>query len=119
MPPSAAVLVASVRPLNFHGGVRRRDLTTPDAKAVVSGGDNLIHLVGIVRGFGLPCVVAINRFGDDTTEELAAVKQIAMEAGATAAAIIANARTDFRIPKFCKIRIPSTPAYRTVPLQFC
>ena len=83
--PSAAVLVASARALKWHGGVRRRDLGTPDAAAVVAGGDNLVHHIGIVTGFGLPCVVAINRFGTDSDEELAAVKKIAMDAGATSA----------------------------------
>ena len=85
MPPSAAVLVASARALKWHGGTRRRDLGNPDAGAVVAGGANLTHHVGIVKGFGLPCVVAINRFATDSAEELAAVKQIAMDAGATAA----------------------------------
>ena len=46
---------------------------------------NLAHHVGIVKGFGLPCVVAINRFGTDSPEELEAVRAIAMEAGADAA----------------------------------
>ena len=78
--PSAAVLVASARALKWHGGVRRRDLGTPDTAALISGGDNLTHHVGIVKGFGLPCVVAINRFGADSNEELAAVKQIALDA---------------------------------------
>ncbi|MCH7487748.1 MAG: formate--tetrahydrofolate ligase, partial [Proteobacteria bacterium] len=58
--------------LKWHGGVRRRDLGDPNTAAVISGGDNLTHHVGIVKGFGLPCVVAINRFGADTDEELAA-----------------------------------------------
>jgi len=83
--PSAAVLVASARALKWHGGVRRRDLANPNTAALISGGDNLTHHVGIVKGFGLPCVVAINRFGDDSDEELAAVKQIALDAGADAA----------------------------------
>ncbi|MDA0264959.1 MAG: formate--tetrahydrofolate ligase [Chloroflexi bacterium] len=83
--PAAAVLVASARALKWHGGTRRRDLANPDPQAVVTGGDNLIHHIGIVKGFGLPCVVAINRFGDDSAEELAAVKKIAMDAGATSA----------------------------------
>jgi formyltetrahydrofolate synthetase len=52
---------------------------------VVAGGDNLVHHIGIVKGFGLPCVVAINRFDTDSGEELAAVKKIAMDAGATSA----------------------------------
>ena len=83
--PSAAVLVASARALKWHGGTRRRDLGNPDPGAVLTGGDNLAHHIGIVTGFGLPCVVAINRFGTDSPDELAAVKQIAMNAGATAA----------------------------------
>ena len=85
LPPSAAVLVASARALKWHGGMRRRDLGNPDPEAVVTGGDNLVHHIGIVRGFNLPCVVAINRFGTDSPEELAAVNKIAMDAGATSA----------------------------------
>ena len=84
-PPSAAVLVASARALKWHGGTRRRELDQPNVDAVMAGGPNLVHHVGIVKSFGLPVVVAINRFGSDSTEELAAVKKIAQEAGATAA----------------------------------
>ena len=83
--PSAAVLVASVRALKWHGGARRRDLDQPNVDSVFAGGPNLAHHVGIVKGFGLPCVVAINRFGSDSPEELDAVRQIALAAGATAA----------------------------------
>ena len=84
-PPSAAVLVASARALKWHGGARRKDLDQPNVESVLAGGPNLTHHVGIVKGFGLPVVVAINRFASDTPEELAAVKQIAQEAGADAA----------------------------------
>ena len=83
--PNAAVLVASVRALKWHGGANRRDLATPNPEAVTAGGPNLVHHIGIVKGFGLPCVVAINRFGTDSPEELEAVRAIAMEAGADAA----------------------------------
>ena len=83
--PSAAVLVASARALKWHGGARRRDLDQPNVESVFAGGPNLAHHVGIVKGFGLPVVVAINRFGADTAEELDAVRQIAMNAGATSA----------------------------------
>ena len=83
--PSCAVLVASARALKWHGGIRRRDLGNPDPDAVIAGADNLIHHIGIVRSFGLPCVVAINRFGTDGPEELAAVKKIAIDAGAISA----------------------------------
>jgi len=83
--PSAVVLVASVRALKWHGGVGRRALERPDVTAVSDGGANLAHHVEIVRSFGLPVVVALNRFGTDTAEELAAAKQIALDAGVNAA----------------------------------
>ena len=80
--PRAAVLVASARALKWHGGAGRRNLNRPNEGSVIAGGPNLAHHVGIVTGFGLPCVVAVNRFGSDSAEELAAVKRIALEAGA-------------------------------------
>ena len=83
--PKAAVLVASARALKWHGRARRNNLDKPDEGRVIAGGPNLAHHVGIVTSFGLPCVVAINRFGTDSPEELAAVRNIALEAGATAA----------------------------------
>ena len=81
--PSAVVLVASVRALRWHGGSTRRELSQPNLEAVVSGGANLAHHVGIVRSFGLPVVVAINNFDGDGADELKAAKETALEAGAT------------------------------------
>ena len=83
--PSAVVLVASARALKWHGGVTRRNLGQPDAKAVAAGGPNLAHHIAIIRSFGLPVVVAINKFSQDTQEELDAVQQVAQDAGAGAA----------------------------------
>ena len=83
--PSAAVLVASARALKWHGGARRRELAQPNPQQVIAGGDNLIHHISIVKSFNLPAIVAINRFGTDSAEELAAVKRIALDAGADAA----------------------------------
>jgi formate--tetrahydrofolate ligase len=80
--PSAAVLVASVRALKWHGGVARRELAKPSQQAIMAGGPNLVHHVSNVRSFGLPVVVAINRFDSDTPDEIAAVRNIALEAGA-------------------------------------
>ncbi len=80
--PHAVVLVASVRALKWHGGIPRRELEQPNPGAVKSGGPNLAHHVKIVRSFGVPVVVAINRFDTDSPEELAAVREIAVEAGA-------------------------------------
>ena len=80
--PSAVVLVASIRALRWHGGSTRRELNQPNIDAVVSGGANLAHHVGIVRSFGLPVVVAINNFDGDGADELKAAKETALEAGA-------------------------------------
>ena len=82
MTPDAVVLVASLRALRWHGGASRRELDQPDLDAVKTGGANLSHLARIVRSFGAPLVVALNRFPSDSADELKAVKDIALEAGA-------------------------------------
>ena len=86
LPVAAAVLVSSLRAIRWHGGARRRDLATPDLEAVEAGAANLVHHIGIVRSFGLPVVVALNRFDGDSAEELNAVAEIAKNAGAYATA---------------------------------
>ncbi len=85
MLPHAAVIVATVRALKNHGGVPVRDLDPPAPSAVEAGMANLRHLIGVIRSFGLPAVVAINRFPTDAAEELRIVKQGCEEAGAAAA----------------------------------
>jgi formate--tetrahydrofolate ligase len=80
--PSAVVVVATVRALEHHGG-------EPDGglPAIERGSANLRRHLEIVRSFGLPAVVAVNRFAGDTEQELAAVKQLALDYGAHAAAV--------------------------------
>src|SRR5919109_459296 len=87
--PSAVVLVATVRALKHHGGVeddprvgRARDLA-----AIAVGGANLHRHLEIVHGFGLPCVVAVNRRPGDTDEEVELVQALALEGGALAAEV--------------------------------
>jgi len=79
------VLVATVRALKSHGGVRVRELDSPNQEAVRKGLPNLEHMVGLVRSLGLPVVVAVNRFPSDTPEEIAIVKESAEASGAYAA----------------------------------
>ena len=67
--PSAAVIVATVRALKMHGGVDRADLATENVEAVRRGLANLERHVLNVRKFGVPSVVAINRFATDTAAE--------------------------------------------------
>ncbi len=71
--PEAAVIVATVRALKMHGGVKKEDLGKPDAEAVKRGAVNLQRHIRNVKKFGLPCLVAVNRFLTDTDAEVEAV----------------------------------------------
>ena len=75
--PSAAVIVATVRALKYNGGVARIDLGKENVAAVQAGGVNLARHIENVRQFGVPAVVAINRFASDTGAEIRAVQEIA------------------------------------------
>ncbi len=80
--PSAAVLVTTVRATKAHGGMPFSELAAEDLEAVRRGADNLAAHVGIVRQYGVPCVVSINNFPTDTEAELALVEELATLAGA-------------------------------------
>lgn len=72
--PDAVVLVATVRALKMHGGVPKTDLATPDVEAVKRGIFNLEKHIENIKQYGLPLVVAINAFAQDTPEELEAIR---------------------------------------------
>lgn len=72
--PAAAVIVATVRALKMHGGVPKSDLATPNVEAVAKGIVNMEKHIENVQSFGVPVVVAINRFSQDTPEEMAVVE---------------------------------------------
>jgi formate--tetrahydrofolate ligase len=75
--PDAAVVVATVRALKYHGGVALADLGTEDLPAVEAGMVNLRrHLDNIRNVYGIPCVVAVNRFPTDTDLEIAKVVEL-------------------------------------------
>lgn len=82
--PDAVVIVATVRALKMNGGIAKADLAAPDVAAVQRGGANLMRHLGNVAQFGVPAVVAINRFASDTEEEIAAVRAIAATQGCEA-----------------------------------
>jgi formate--tetrahydrofolate ligase len=92
--PDAAVVVATVRALKMHGGVGKIVAGKPldpalleeNVDAVRDGAQNLAAHIGIVRRYGVPAVVAINSFPTDTPAEVEAIRQVALEAGATALA---------------------------------
>ncbi len=79
--PDAAVIVATIRALKMHGGVARDDLGIENVGAVQEGIANLKQHIENVKKFGVPPVVAINRFSTDTDAEIAAVADAASEAG--------------------------------------
>jgi formate--tetrahydrofolate ligase len=72
--PACAVVVATVRALKMHGGVAKADLGQEDTGAVARGVVNLIRHVENMRKFGLPVVVALNRFTSDTDAEIGEVR---------------------------------------------
>jgi formate--tetrahydrofolate ligase len=71
--PAVIVLVATVRALKMHGGTALADLTVPDVAAVGRGLENLAAHVNSASHFARPVVVAINQFGTDHEDELAAI----------------------------------------------
>jgi formate--tetrahydrofolate ligase len=74
--PSLAVLVGTVRALKYSGGAELKDLNSEDTKSLMQGLANLDRHVSNIRNhYGLPVVVALNRFGSDTDKELKLVQQ--------------------------------------------
>ena len=73
--PSAVVLVATIRALKMHGGVALADLKTPDPEAVARGLPNLEKHLETADAFGVPVVVALNRFTQDTDAEIKVVAE--------------------------------------------
>jgi len=73
--PAAAVVVATLRALKYHGGADLKTIAQPDLAALEKGMANLErHVENVQQHFGIPCVVAINRFTSDTAAELALVE---------------------------------------------
>jgi formate--tetrahydrofolate ligase len=94
--PSAAVVVATVRACKLHGGDFNvkpgkplpKELLRENPEAVARGSSNLACMVGIVRRAGVPAVVGINRFPDDTDREIEEVRKAALAAGAAGVEVI-------------------------------
>ncbi|MDE0097424.1 MAG: formate--tetrahydrofolate ligase [Gammaproteobacteria bacterium] len=82
--PDAAVIVATVRALKMHGGVARDDLGNENVQAVKDGCVNLTRHIENVKSYGVPVVVAINRFSADTDAEMAAVREATESQGVRA-----------------------------------
>ena len=84
--PDAAVVVATVRALKYHGGIAKTDLNIENLEALEKGIPNLLqHVENVTQNYGLPCVVAINRFPTDTEAELELVREKCKELGVNVA----------------------------------
>ena len=82
--PDCAVLVATIRALKMHGGVKKEDLKTENLKALEAGMANLARHVENMQKFGIPPVISINRFSADTDAEMALVEEHAKKLGVVA-----------------------------------
>ena len=82
--PDAAVVVATVRALKMHGGIAKDQLINADVNAVIRGFANLERHVKNVLSFGVPVVVAINRFSSDTDNEVTSIKTLCQGLGVEA-----------------------------------
>jgi len=88
--PNCVVLVATVRALKMHGGLGKvvpgkplpKELTEENLEYLEKGAANLVAHIKIAKQFGIPVVVCVNRFTDDTDAEIALVRKIAKDAGA-------------------------------------
>ena len=82
--PNAAVIVATCRAIKMHGGVLKADLGSENLEAIKAGFENVKAHISNMKKFGLPCVVAVNKFITDTDAEVALVQQLAKECGSEA-----------------------------------
>jgi formate--tetrahydrofolate ligase len=82
--PDAVVLVATIRALKMHGGVAKEDLDKENVAAVADGCSNLARHISNLKSYGVPVVVAINRFSADSDAEVQQVRETAAGLGATA-----------------------------------
>jgi formate--tetrahydrofolate ligase len=82
--PKAVVIVATVRALKMHGGVKKEDLGKENVEALKKGCANLGRHIENVKQFGVPAVVGINHFVADTDAEVAAIKEYVATQGAEA-----------------------------------
>ncbi|WP_394141403.1 formate--tetrahydrofolate ligase [Cytobacillus oceanisediminis] len=79
--PEAVVIVATIRALKMHGGVAKTELGREDTEALTAGFSNLKKHVETIESFGLPYVVAINRFISDSENEVNTLKDLCNQAG--------------------------------------
>ena len=82
--PDAVVIVATIRALKMHGGKAKTELSTPDCQALQKGFENLKAHIQNISKFGVPSIVAVNKFITDTDEEISLLQKLCEENGSKA-----------------------------------
>ncbi len=82
--PEVVVIVATVRALKMHGGVAKDELSVENVEAVKKGSENLVRHIANVKKFGVPVIVGINHFVNDTDAEIAAIQEVSKAQGVKA-----------------------------------
>jgi formate--tetrahydrofolate ligase len=116
--PDAVVLVATVRALKFHGGVKVADLAQPNLSALEDGLGNLIKHIENLRDFGLPVIVSINVFGSDTPDEWQVIREACDEVGVKVALSEHFSRGGAGAEELARMVVETTSQPSTVPLNF-
>ncbi|HTZ20199.1 MAG TPA: formate--tetrahydrofolate ligase [Opitutaceae bacterium] len=116
--PDAAVLVATVRALKYHGGVKVADLARPNIAALNAGLENLLKHIENLQAFGLPVIVAINVFASDTPEEWQVIRDACAKVGVPVARSEHFARGGAGAEELARLVVETTAKPSNGPLNF-
>ena len=116
--PDAAVLVATIRALKYHGGIKVPDLPKPNLAAVTAGLDNLLKHVENLQSFGLPVIVSINVFAGDTPDEWKVVSDACAKVGVPVAFSEHFARGGAGAEDLARLVLETTSQPAGGPLKF-
>jgi formate--tetrahydrofolate ligase len=116
--PDAAVLVATVRALKYHGGVKVTDLTQPNLSALKAGLDNLMKHIENLLSFGLPVIVSINVFAGDTADEWKVIREACAQVGVKVALSEHFTRGGAGAEELARLVLETTAQPQTGALKF-
>ena len=116
--PDAAVLVATVRALKYHGGVKVADLNRPNLDALAAGLPNLLKHIENLQAFGLPVIVSINVFSGDTADEWELIRQACAGVGVQVALSDHFARGGAGAEELARLVLETTDRPQSGPLNF-
>jgi formate--tetrahydrofolate ligase len=116
--PDAAVLVATVRALKYHGGVNVADLRQPNLAALAAGMENLLKHIENLKTFGLPVIVSINVFENDTPDEWQAIRDACAQVGVRVALAEHFARGGAGAEELARLVVETTDCPAPGPLNF-